>query len=330
MALCTDRLVDPARRLVGRATVRTDHSEIEGAGRGSWLYDAASDLRLATDRLLHHFDLTPSEGARANTGDNEPDVEQMEGALHDFVGSLRDALGEEGPTRWSDCQARTEMRQHDGARWLEVEARVQVGAGWDELLETPMQLLFPIRTHDARAQRLSCLDSLSELRKMAERSGGFLSARLLEETRELSLLASWWEQLPTVQDPLLAPAGRLRVLVVEDNEGARTGLSLLLELEGHEVAAARGLSDGLDRIRSLRPNVLITDLALADGDGFDLARELRRIEPDAHLVLLTGWSDRATRDRAASTFDAFLPKPLDINGLLDILLGLRDDPRRAH
>jgi CheY-like chemotaxis protein len=71
-------------------------------------------------------------------------------------------------------------------------------------------------------------------------------------------------------------ANRRRVLVVDDNRDAANMLALLISELGHETRVAFNGDAALAAARRFRPDVVFLDLVLPDGDGADIARELRR------------------------------------------------------
>src|SRR3977135_1380846 len=77
-----------------------------------------------------------------------------------------------------------------------------------------------------------------------------------------------------------------RVLVVDDNDDVRTGIRLLLELDGHIVREAR---DGPTAIKVLLTGefeIAFLDLELPGIDGFEVARQIRRTEAGRRMSLV--------------------------------------------
>jgi CheY-like chemotaxis protein len=112
-----------------------------------------------------------------------------------------------------------------------------------------------------------------------------------------------------------------RVLVVEDDEDARSALRMLLELHGYAVAeAAEG--EGGDRARARSAaRVAVIDIGLPGLDGYGVARRIREGLAGAPmcLIALTGYPDIEDRARAATGFDAHLIKPLKFQQLFQLL-----------
>lgn len=120
----------------------------------------------------------------------------------------------------------------------------------------------------------------------------------------------------------LPPAGRRKVLVVEDNGDALAALCARLELDGHEVTAARDGLEGLHRLRTQAPQVSIVDIALPRLTGFELARHARASGYSGRMVALTGLDghgDPAHARRAG--FDDWLVKPVEPHRLRASLRG---------
>ena len=113
-----------------------------------------------------------------------------------------------------------------------------------------------------------------------------------------------------------------RILVVEDNPDAAETLREVLELAGHEVAAASDGHEALSMARTFRPEVVLCDIGLPGLDGYEVARRLRKDATLAptFLVALTGYAQPQDRRRAEEAgFDRHLAKPPDLDAL-DLLL----------
>jgi two-component system CheB/CheR fusion protein len=124
-----------------------------------------------------------------------------------------------------------------------------------------------------------------------------------------------------------------KIVVVEDNEDTRDVLCELLRCSGFDCRAADSGVSGLTLIDEFRPAIAILDVGLPGMDGFEMARRLRADEKHAGmwLIALTGYgqvSDRA-RGRKAG-FDEHLVKPIESDGLLDLLAGLRGAKSPGH
>ena len=103
------------------------------------------------------------------------------------------------------------------------------------------------------------------------------------------------------------PGGGDRILVVDDEPGIRDVCRLYLERDGYEVVEAGGMAEAEDACRRWRPDLVVLDLMLPDGNGLDLCRRLvaqglpvvvltaRTDEPDRVLGLELGADDYVTK-----------------------------------
>jgi CheY-like chemotaxis protein len=108
-----------------------------------------------------------------------------------------------------------------------------------------------------------------------------------------------------------ASAGKLRIVIVEDEEDVREGLRAVLETEGHAVAAATDGVDGLALLLASAPDAALIDLGLPRMDGLELASRARAAGSNALLIAISGYA--AQRDRhgtALAGFDLHLAKPV--------------------
>jgi CheY-like chemotaxis protein len=125
-----------------------------------------------------------------------------------------------------------------------------------------------------------------------------------------------------------------RVLVIEDLSDHAETLSTLLALHGYEPRVARSGEEGLELVQDFRPDVVLCDIALADGmNGYEVARRLRseRETSEIHLVAITGYgADEDKRKSHEAGFDLHLTKPVQPHELLSALerMDRRDTPTR--
>jgi CheY-like chemotaxis protein len=112
----------------------------------------------------------------------------------------------------------------------------------------------------------------------------------------------------------------LRVLIIDDNADAADSMAMLLQIEGHAVAAAYSPEDGLEKAASTSPDLILLDIGLPRIDGCEVARTLRSSGFKARLVAVTGHGDEDIRQRILKAgFDAHLLKPVDFDALGELL-----------
>jgi len=118
------------------------------------------------------------------------------------------------------------------------------------------------------------------------------------------------------QQPAPSMLERLRVLVVEDEPDAREFLTTLLRRFGADVIPAASVEEALAGLAAKRPDVLVTDLAMPDEDGFSLIRKVRTMERAGGsrlpAIAVTALASAEERQRAmAAGFDLHLAKPVE-------------------
>ena len=89
-------------------------------------------------------------------------------------------------------------------------------------------------------------------------------------------------------------AASRRILLVEDEDSIVAPLKQALEREGFEAHVAGTAGEGIELGTSLDPDLVLLDLMLPDGSGYDVCRELRRAG-DVPIVMLTARGDEADR-----------------------------------
>lgn len=89
-----------------------------------------------------------------------------------------------------------------------------------------------------------------------------------------------------------------RVLLVEDEEHCVRALEYFLTEQGHEVAAAPRAREAIDLAAQFRPDVLVTDLFLADKEGGStVARTLQESDPELPVIVMSGLPEPEIRRR---------------------------------
>jgi len=111
----------------------------------------------------------------------------------------------------------------------------------------------------------------------------------------------------------------LRILIIEDHDDTLQALSNLLTHFGHEISVAEDAENARKIIRSNEFDVVLADIGLPDGSGYDLIAEVKRKRP-IKAVALTGFGspDDIERGKEAG-FDFHLTKPVDFHELRAVL-----------
>jgi two-component system response regulator DevR len=85
----------------------------------------------------------------------------------------------------------------------------------------------------------------------------------------------------------------LRVLLVDDHEVVRNGISALLKATDDIVVVgeAGSVREAIDEAERARPDVVVMDVRLADGSGIEATREIRARRPNTQVLMLTSFAD---------------------------------------
>jgi two-component system CheB/CheR fusion protein len=108
--------------------------------------------------------------------------------------------------------------------------------------------------------------------------------------------------------------------VVDDNRDAADALSMLLQVQGHEVQTAYDGEEALRMAPQFDADLVLLDIGLPQMNGFEVAKRLRSRGIGARLVALSGYGqpEDLRRSREAG-FDAHLVKPVDFARVAQVL-----------
>lgn len=119
----------------------------------------------------------------------------------------------------------------------------------------------------------------------------------------------------------------VRILLVDDNQDTLHVLSNMLAERNARVQTASSVGEALEMLEWFKPDVLVSDLAMPDEDGYSLISKLRLAEKGKHIpaVALTALVRVEDRTRALSAgFNMFVPKPVEPTELITAIASLTD------
>jgi CheY-like chemotaxis protein len=115
------------------------------------------------------------------------------------------------------------------------------------------------------------------------------------------------------------PTRALRILLVEDHGDTRRTLARLLQHFGHDISVAESTQTALEILRSKTLDVILSDIGLPDGSGYDVISEAKR-QQRVKGIALTGFGmDEDIRRSKQAGFDFHLTKPVDFQELRSVL-----------
>jgi CheY-like chemotaxis protein len=117
------------------------------------------------------------------------------------------------------------------------------------------------------------------------------------------------------------------ILVAEDHDDARTQIEAFLKQKGANVVGARNAAEGLEAIKKRRPSLILSDIHMPGGDGFELLSEIHGLnsssEPAIPAIAMTGLVSLADGRRILEAgFRAYLRKPFTPDALLETVLSV--------
>lgn len=118
-----------------------------------------------------------------------------------------------------------------------------------------------------------------------------------------------------------------KIFVVEDNPGLLDAIVSYLEVEGHNVVSFDRISGVYEASRMAVPDLMVLDVMLPDGDGFHLARKIKR-ENDIPILFLTARSSESDRITGFEIgADDYVVKPFSMR---ELVLRVRSILSRTH
>jgi two-component system response regulator DevR len=120
------------------------------------------------------------------------------------------------------------------------------------------------------------------------------------------------------------PAGypRIRIVLVDDSEVVRMGLRSLLAGEAtfQVIGEAAGVTSGIEAVVRLKPDVVLLDIRLPDGSGFDACRQILNRAPEVRVLFLTSVADDSLVEGAIRAGGhGYLLKEIDTRALVQAI-----------
>ena len=123
-----------------------------------------------------------------------------------------------------------------------------------------------------------------------------------------------------------------RILLVEDEEAVRTVIQEGLTENNYDVISSKTVEEAWHAYMDKGPfQLIIADIVLPDGSGFELAEGLKRIDPDLAVLLMSGYADkRVKEDEIKNKGYVFFQKPFKISNFLKAISSLLADKKQKE
>ncbi len=264
------------------------------------------------------------------------DPVQMEQVLVNLASNARDAMPDGGTlTIATEVVRLDEERARQGAaRRTGTFARLEVsdtGHGMDE--EVQQRIFEPFFT--TRGETKGTGLGLATVYGIVRQAGGFIevvSAPDRGASFQVYLPVTGGAAAPARQRASAGevPRGSGTVLLVEDCRDVRAIAARFLADAGYRVVEADGREQALERARSVRVDLVLTDVVMPGGNGRAVAAAIRAAQPGVRLLFMSGYADDAVAERGVlDPRVAFLRKPFTRRELLekvDAALGAAGPP----
>jgi YesN/AraC family two-component response regulator len=107
-----------------------------------------------------------------------------------------------------------------------------------------------------------------------------------------------------------------RLLIVDDEKIIRITFSRFLSKEGYFIETAESVDDALDKFNKAYFDLVITDLVMEDRNGIELLKEVKNINPEIPVLILTGYGDiNSAVEAMRNNADDYLLKPFNMEEL---------------
>jgi DNA-binding NtrC family response regulator len=112
-----------------------------------------------------------------------------------------------------------------------------------------------------------------------------------------------------------------RILVVDDEEEVLNTLTKFLTIKGYDVYTAKDGSKAIEKVKEVRPHVVLLDIIMPGMSGIDTLKEIKKIDPEVGVIMATAVTDEelAKKTIQLGAYD-YITKPFDLNYIETVLL----------
>ncbi len=161
----------------------------------------------------------------------------------------------------------------------------------------------------------------------AELNGTLVMETIPERGTTFTLSLPLAQKINAAEGKTQMPSHPADVLLIDNEPGVRDAFTRLLALYGHRATTAESGEQGIAAFKNGKFDVVFTDLGMPGMSGWDVAREIKKLDAKALVVLITGWPIDVNPQKLRETgVDRIVTKPIDmptVLGLIDDAVALR-------
>ena len=123
-----------------------------------------------------------------------------------------------------------------------------------------------------------------------------------------------------LKKPLKKGNRQITLLIVEDDDDLREALAVALRDEGYHVLWARDADEAIKNVKAHKVNIVFMDICLPGMNGVEVYKAIKKIQPTAKTVMMTGYFVQDLVDAAisAGACDIFY-KPFTVDDILKVI-----------
>ena len=123
---------------------------------------------------------------------------------------------------------------------------------------------------------------------------------------------------------------QITILIVEDDQDLRESLAAALRDEGYHMLSAQDADEAIASVKAHKVNIVFMDICLPDMNGVKVYKAIKKIQPAATTVMMTGFFVQDLVDAAisAGAYDV-LYKPFTMDDILKVIGKIRNAPQRG-
>ena len=107
-----------------------------------------------------------------------------------------------------------------------------------------------------------------------------------------------------------------KILIIDDDDSTRETLSIYLKELNYETFSANGGKKGIELVKKINPDLVISDIKMPDMNGLDVLKIIKEFDDLIQVIMITAFDDMGTTISAMQkgAYD-YIEKPVDINRL---------------